>query len=41
MRILALIALAATAIGLGACAKDEPAQTSTMSTTSSSTGYTK
>ena len=39
MRILALVALAAAAIGLGACAKDEPATTTTSSATT--TGYSK
>ena len=38
MRILAIVALAA-ALGLGACAKNEPATTST--TTTASTGYSK
>jgi hypothetical protein len=38
MRILALIAVVA-ALGLGACAKNEPAHTTT--TTTASTGYSK
>jgi hypothetical protein len=39
MRILAIVALTAVALGLGACAKNEPAQTTT--TTTASTGYSK
>jgi hypothetical protein len=38
MRILALVALAAMALGLGACAKHEAA---TSTTSTASTGYSK
>jgi hypothetical protein len=41
MRILAIVALAAVAFGLGACAKDEPAQTHSTTSSSASTGYSK
>lgn len=40
MRYIALIVLGVLAIGLGACAKDEPAYTHTTQT-SASTGYHK
>jgi hypothetical protein len=40
MRYIAMIVLGALAIGLAACAKDEPAYTSTTHTTST-TGYRK
>ena len=40
MKYLAIIALAAAALSLGACSSKEPAHSS-HSTTSSSTGYTK
>ena len=43
MKYLAIIALAVTALGLGACAKKEPVYTTTTTTTtqSASTGYSK
>jgi hypothetical protein len=42
MKIIAMLALAAVALSLGACAKDEePAYTTTTSSTSASTGYSK
>ena len=40
MKTIAIIALAAVALSLGACAKNEPAPSSQSSTTAS-TGYTK
>ena len=40
MKYLAIIALAAMALGLGACAKKEPAYTTTQ-THSAYTGYSK
>lgn len=43
MKYLAILALSAMAISLGACAKEEPAYTttSTATTTTASTGYSK
>ena len=41
MKYLAIIALAAMALGLGACAKKEPAYTTTQTHSASSTGYSK
>jgi hypothetical protein len=42
MKTIALLALAAVALSFGACAKDEPAYTTTTSTgTAASTGYAK
>jgi hypothetical protein len=40
MKYLAIIAVAAMALGLGACAKKEPAYTSST-THAASTGYSK
>jgi hypothetical protein len=40
MKYLAILAVAAMALGLGACAKEEPAYTSST-THSASTGYQK
>ncbi|MGV3531901.1 MAG: hypothetical protein ACO1QR_05985 [Chthoniobacteraceae bacterium] len=43
MKTIALLALAAVALSLGACAKEEPAYTTTTSSTgtTASTGYSK
>jgi hypothetical protein len=41
MKYLAIIALAAMALGLGACAKKEPAYTTSTTTHAASTGYSK
>jgi hypothetical protein len=42
LKIIAMLALAGIALSLGACAKDEePAYTTSTSSTSASTGYSK
>ncbi len=41
MKYLALLALAAMALSLGACARDEDTSRTTSTTYSSSTGYSK
>jgi hypothetical protein len=43
MKYLAILALAVGSIGLGACAREEPAYTTTTTTTAPapSTGYSK